>query len=443
VDKGDRVRHRLYGTGVVERVMSDGGLARVYFDSIGQVKAIGTAELSAIDSGETLPKASSQPPAKGGPGGPGSRPPSGSGASRLALECLRQGLPPVGKIEAWTVGLEDVRTKLGAAIDDASQHRRGSLVFVEGNYGCGKSHVAYWAKEIAVKRNLAIMHVELDGHGLSLASPGPLLARLLQSLELPDGRGQARLSHGLGVLLQAAAPGVKGAIPKDLSEFSFFLNRWEAWHTDDEAVELLEHFLSGELSKAQAQAAFRTLLGEPSLAVPALRLNYGSRIDRVQARGEQLRRLLRLAERCGARGALVLIDELDHEPAGSAHETEKVRAGLEMFTQLAKSGPIITMLLATPGMAHLKTAAQREIHLPPLERADLKILVQRTVDLYRTVYPTWSPGDGLDLFFNRLWALYHKDFDRLSWGPRFFVRATVEACELSAQQGEGLGDLQL
>lgn len=444
MEPGDRVRHALYGVGVVERVMSQGGVVRVYFESIGQAKAVGASEVIAIEPhGDVAPSPVSERPTTGRTREPAITQPPESWANRLTLECLRQGLPPAGRVEAWTVGLQDVRARLGAALNDASQHGRGSLIVVEGAYGCGKSHVARWAKECAIHRGLATMHVELDGRGLSLASPGPLVARLLQSIELPDGRGQPRPGQGLGLLLQVGAPGLKGAIPKDLSDFSFFLNRWEVWHTDDEAVELLELFLSGELSKAQAEAEFRSLLGDPSLAVPPLRMNYGSQHDRIQARIDQLRRLLRLAERCGASGALVVIDELDHEPTGRSGDLERMRLGLQMFKLLAKGSPVVTMLLATPGMTDLKKEAEREVRLPPLERAALKSLVEKTVNLYRTVYPAWRPGDNLDRFFNRLWVRYQKDFDRLGWGPRFFVRATVEACELSAQQQTLLGDLQV
>lgn len=447
LQKGDRVRHRVYGEGIVEGLVSGGGIVRVYFESIAQAKPMTVDEL--VREPTRLPGSSpilAVPPTiarvVGGPAGPSvPAPPVGSGRERLTLECLRQGLPPAGRLEAWTVGLDDVRTRLGAAIEDASQRRRGSILVVEGDYGHGKSHVGRWAREIALKRNLAVMEIDLDGLSLSLTNPGQLLARLLASLELPDGKGSAQPTRGLGVLLQAAGARLGGVVPKDLSEFGFFLKRWEAWHADEDAVELLEQFLSGELSAAKAQREFRSRLADPGLIVPALRMNFGRQEERVHARASQMERLLRLAEQCGARGMLVVIDELDQDQGGRYWDAGRVRTGLGMFEQI--SGPLVTMLLAIPGISELKVGPLRNVRLPALGQQDLKLLVQRTVDLYRRVHPRWNPGDSFDRFFNNLWILYRSRFEKLGWGPRFFVRATVEACELSAARGTLLADLEL
>lgn len=441
--KGDRINHRVYGDGIVEGVVTGGGIARVYFESIAQTKPMLVGELSlAAPSRAGASPVATAPPTTARPA-PVIDAGGGSGSERLTLECLRQGLPPVGKLEAWTVGLDDVRTKLGAAIEDASQRRRGSILVVEGDYGQGKSHVGRWAREIALKRNLAVMEIELDGQALSLTNPGQLLARLLASLELPDGKGGAQPSGGLGVLLQVAGARLRGVVPKELSEFSFFLKRWEDWHADEEAVELLEQFLSGELSAAKAQREFRSCFRDPGLVVPALRMSFGRQDERVRARTAQMERLLHLAELCGSRGTLVVIDELDHDRGGRFWDVARVRTGLSMFEQVAASTPLVTMLLATPGIPELKGARFRDVRLPALAQQDLKLLVQRTVDLYRRVHPQWTPGDGFDRFFSNLWVLYRSRFEKLGWGPRFFVRATVEACELSAAQGAAMSDLNL
>ena len=283
----------------------------------------------------------------------------------------------------------------------------------------------------------------MDGAALSLTNPGPLLARLLGSLELPDGRGSARPSRGLAVLLQEAGAQLRGSVPDRLEEFAFFLRRWEAWQSDEEAVELLEAFLSGELSAARAQEEFRTRLHAPDLKVPPLRMNSGRSEDRAHARCEQLSRLLLLAEICGAQGALVIIDELDHDHGGRYWIQSKVLTGLAMFQETARAAPLVTMLLATPGIQEIKTPDARTVQLSRLDPKDLEQLVRRTVDLYRRVYPGWPHGGGFDRFFRNLWLLYEKRFEKLGWGPRFFVRAAIEACELSAEAEIQLGDVNL
>jgi hypothetical protein len=329
---GAIARHRLYGVGTVRACI--GVTVRIFFPSIGQEKVVLAEELGAL----AVASKAGRPPTIDVP-----RPPDGDVVGRRQLvECLRQGIPPTRNVSAWTVGFDDVRGRLGAALDDAVRRRKGSAVVIEGPYGQGKSHVGRWARELALQRAVAVMEVDLDGAALSLTNPALLMARLLASIELPDGKGGALEPVGLGTVLREAGPRLAGVVPPGLSQFAFFLQRWAAFEADEAAIEILERFLSGEVATAHAQAALRSCLGALHLILPTLRMNYGTRDDRLRARVDQLLRILELAERCGTRGVLVIIDELDHDRRGSHWKADKLKPALEMFANLAQGGPFVT-----------------------------------------------------------------------------------------------------
>jgi hypothetical protein len=422
---GAIARHRLYGIGTVRACI--GETVRIFFPSIGQEKVVLADELgaSAVASKAGRPPTIDVPP-----------PPDGDFVGRRQLvECLRQGIPPTRNVSAWTVGFDDVRGRLGAAFDDAVRRRKGSAVVIEGPYGQGKSHVGRWARELALQRSVAVMEVDLDGAALSLTNPALLMARLLASIELPDGKGGALEPVGLGTLLREAGPRLAGVAPPALSHFAFFLQRWAAFEADEAAIEILERFLSGEIAAAHAQAALRSCLGAVHLILPTLRMNYGTRDDRLRARADQLSRILELAERCGARGVLVIIDELDHDRRGSHWKADKLRPALEMFAYLAQGGPFVTLFLATPGIVELDVGHSRRVQLPSLSLTELQQLFARAVGAYAAADAQLQLGSHLEELFGRTWDLYERGFRNLGWGPRFFVRAAIEACDVARARG--------
>jgi hypothetical protein len=410
-------------------------LVRVVFQSIDQEKVVLIAELELIHGTLLVPVA---------PKGPRSVKAVSAAAheSRKVIECLRQGVPPPNGLEAWTIGLDDVRQRLGAALADASGRRQGSSIVVEGPFGCGKSHVGRWARELALKRGLAVMQVDLDGAALSFSNPAVLTARLLASLELPDGRGGILQPPGLGTLLREAGSRLGGVAVKGIEEFAFFLKRWDAFDGNEEAIEVLESFLAGELAASTAQARLRTSLGEPALVVPALRMNYGSRRDRVGARVDQMLRLYQLAERCGTKGVLVIVDELDHDHGGGRWKTDSVQPGIDTFRSLGEKGPFVTLFLATPGIAELKGPRFRDVQLPVLNEQHLRIVFAKTIEAYVAAEPSVPRPGNLEPLFGQAWLLYVKQYKQKGWGPRFFVRVAVEACDLARSRGISVGDLQ-
>jgi len=65
--------------------------------------------------------------------------------SRVVVECLRQGLPPLGAIRDFTVG-DAVQERIRGTIRAAAEGK-GSCLVLKAPYGQGKSHWGQFARE--------------------------------------------------------------------------------------------------------------------------------------------------------------------------------------------------------------------------------------------------------------------------------------------------------
>jgi hypothetical protein len=331
--------------------------------------------------------------------------------------------------------LKEVQTQIGAALEDAASRARGSVVVVEGSYGQGKSHVGRWARELALSRQVATMSVDLDGGGVSLANSSRLLAHLFASLRVPNGNGAGDPVPGLGTLLREAAGSGRG-VPRGCEEFRPFLGDAARWEGNEEAIEVLEEYLGGELAKSKADSR----LAEVGLrfALPALRLNYGTLGERLVAQGQQLARVVSLARACGAKAGLVVVDEVDHEFAeGDVHRSQRAFDTIRAWGKEFASQPVVLLLLAPPELDGWPPVCRR-VQLPGLTKSELKSLTEKVVEAYRKVRPEIVVRDGVERLFRGLFDDFSKRYRDEGWGPRYFVRATVEACETAAEQGSPL-----
>lgn len=420
---GQVVRHALYGLGSVETVLSDGYL-RVHFDSVGTTKRLAPDSLLQVSGGPApLRDPARIPPAPVSPTGD-------TIAARLALECLRQGVPPPGGLLRWTVGLTAVRDQVGAALSDARRTGNGSIVVVEGGYGQGKSHVGAWARELAASRQMATLAVELDGQGVSLTNSGRLLARMLSSLVLPEAAGTHQVP-GLGTLLRVAGPKARRAALPGCEILDPLLRQVDSWVTNEEAIEVVEEYLASELSKASAE--YRLAQLGIAISLPALKMNYGTVAERLAAQAAQLARVVSLAGLAGANGALAVIDELDHDLLGPLKARERAMLTLEVWSKKLASTPLVIVLLTPPKLLG-HWGGGRRVPLPLLSDKELGDLTAQVVEAYRKVGREIQVGNGVDRLFKRLLADFNSRFRDEGWGPRYFVRAAVEACERATER---------
>lgn len=444
---GQPVRHPRYGKGVILGPRDGGQTAYVFFKLLSLARYLPASDLillgpdgnpiqAPITGIEGEPQAA-QPPAIV-PAGPPSEVPI---EKRRVLECLRQGLPPPGRLMAWTVGFEQVRMQIEQSIAAVATQRNGAVFVLAAEYGQGKSHVGQLALEMARRSELLTMNVDLDGRSVTLRDGSRILALLLASAHLPDGEGTSRVVPGLGTILKEAAARLRGRIPSQCELFAPFLEIAEQWEGNEEAIELLERYLSGEGKRLDIQHELSSLLGPPNLVLPPLKTNWGRLSDRLSAQATQLARVVRLGMEAGAKGALVVIDEFDHEFGGYLRISERSQDALQVYCRLAEIGPVVFLLL-TPAYDGLGLSNPRVLTLPKLDRGQLRQVMDNAVAAHKEVFPDLL-DDGRGRLFQRLYRRYEDEYEALGWGPRFFVRAGIEACDRALEKRMSLGEIEL
>jgi hypothetical protein len=277
------------------------------------------------------------------------------------------------------------------------------------------------------------MNTELDGGGISLANSSRLLVHLFSSLRLPDGSGAGDPVPGLGPLLRNAAR--DRLMPKGCELFRPILRQAQAWDGNEEAIEILEEYLSAELAKSAAEQRLKAL-GMP-VALPSLGVNYGTLGDRLVAQAEQLARIVALARGLGSKAALVVVDELDHEFSdGNRARTQRAFETTKTWSRVLRREPVVLLLLAPPDISGWPFC--RRISLPLLGSDELRKLTENVVEAFRRERDDLIVRDGVERLFKRLLNDFNSRFKSEGWGPRYFVRATVEACERAVERGAPL-----
>jgi hypothetical protein len=422
---GQRVRSSAFGAGTVRSVTGDGSTLKVYFDAIGGVETVNASLVAPL-----APVGSEiGPPRISPPRIPALAPvtPAPLNLQRLAVECLRQGLPPPGKLASWTFGHLKARAAIDAAIARAARGE-GSVLYAQAGYGQGKSHLGRLGRELAREQGLASLHVELDGDGLSLASGTRLVAALFASARLPKaGEDHDHLVPGLATILRRAAPLARRGLPPGLGAFAPFLENPTKWAESDDVIEVIEEYLSGHRNRATAAEALTTRLRE-KIALEPLKMDWGPIAQRRRNQAEQLGRIVQLIKVAGAKGAFVVLDELDHDFQG---ELDRKNAMLRELAQVARHGPIVLLLLART----LDLRGAEELVLGTFTDLELEQLVVKVIDAFAAVYPSPALAKGRGELLKALLTKYNREYAQRGWGPRFFVRATIECCEVARLSG--------
>jgi hypothetical protein len=346
-------------------------------------------------------------------------------------------LPPPGRLTSWTVGARGARAQVDAAIRRAASGK-GTTFLARAGYGKGKSHLGRLASELADEARFATLHIELDGDGVTLRTGARWLSLLFASLLLPKvGKDEEARIAGLGHLLRRVA--TKSAAGADLAVFERFLESADIWVDSEEAILVLEGYLSGNLNTSDSSRRFSDLIRMP-LRLPSLRVASGMMEDRRQAQCEQLARIVRLARLCGAAGGLVVIDELDHD---LRWQDGRCAALLRHLVDVVAGEPMVVVLLAKDD-AELKLEGVEELVIDALEDVEIGALVDKACDAFAAAFPSPALCSGRADLLKGLRRLYRKEYDNRGWGPRFFVRATIEACEVVRARGLGsLADVKV
>jgi hypothetical protein len=310
---------------------------------------------------------------------------------------------------------------------------------LKADYGQGKSHWGRLARELALEQGLMTMHVELDGEGVSFSSTisgTRTISTLFGSAVLPidDDTDDEHQIPGLGTVLRRAATHLRGRVPHALRTFSPFLAHADLLMESEEIVQTLEDYLSGDKSRTVASETIRDLTGQ-MMCLETLGMSYGNASSRRAAQAEQVARVVSLGMAAGAKGGLVVLDEIDHDLRGRRNVSSYSNV-LNMLGQLARitrDEPIVVLML-TPTDLGLSVEGGIEIKLEPLDTGELNGLMNRTIDTYAAAFPAPVLHRGRQELMDALLTRYEHEYRDAGWGPRFFVRSTIECCEAARQR---------
>lgn len=378
--------------------------------------------------------------------------------ARMGIIALRLGQVLESQILNLSVGTDEMRGALTRELDLA-QSGSPRCVVLEGAWGGGKTHALTLLQALARARGMVIAGTVMDGLEVTFSNPTKLMEAILVGLQFPGTES----SRSLADLLRHAKSKGKAAElrRRGASELAAALESVPGPAFDDpEALQLIDDYFclaapSGHVSRGLKR------LGYPVYTLPSLRVR--SVVDRAERFAVLLRNWATFSAVLGARGLLVVLDELDVEYATTGWDTKACeelrfrRTALlqELWHLMGDEAPLLLALGCAPGGGEevdpendavadvVRALAPRVSHLkvPEPTDQDLRTLLGRLVHLYDSAYdgPTRAMPEGqIDELHRALLGQYHRKATRV---PRHFVRLALEACDVMSVGGKSFGEV--
>jgi len=348
--------------------------------------------------------------------------------AQAILSALRVGVPPQRGVLAISVNREREFQAILADIEEVASGK-SKLLFINGLYGAGKSHLLYVLKEFALSKNLAVSLVSLTHGECPLHDLLTVYQRLVQSLEVPEApKGQAveailaRWATSLHAHARGSTDAARASIRRLPGEFQAVLATfYSATQTHDYALRSLAlSWLRGELrSPRQARR----------LGVAVVPTN-----DNALWMLGNLARMIRFLT---LSGLVILLDEA--ESMASVRRLPQREAGYRNLRSLMESGrtPFCYFVYATTPdfMEHsveflgALTQKPRVLEIASLRRDDLIELGLVIRDLHLQSY-TWA---NVSRIKGSRWLGFLRKLLGGSWEQltnRDFVRSIVAALDV-------------
>ena len=433
---GDRVRHPALGAGVVLAVPARGRVpgARVDFgymvDWVPQKELVPGGNLRVPGSED---EASRDEPEHWKPLGTLTERVVGA---RRAVLALKLGQVLQEDVLDLSVGTETAEALLRRAVGGAVR-RKPAAILVSGQYGAGKTHLLTMLASLAAQEKLATASAILDGEGVTLADPMTILEPVLRSLCLPGESAPSGVGRWLAELRRRGS----GWDRRSRIAQAVFQMPVAAFD-DPDVVETLEDYLTTSLPVSHAKLKLRRLVRQP-VQFPAMKAH------RIAERAERFCELLRdwaeFCEAAGARGLVVVIDEVDVEYAATLWSVGRRRRRQQLLHALndllGQPVPLVIAFGSAPATDEeaANDAARdltermsriQQIDAPRPDSAQMRELGRRLCGLYSRAYPKWVSGvdegsieRAIDEHAKRYAEGYGEPGDP---APRRFVRELLE-----------------
>jgi hypothetical protein len=327
-------------------------------------------------------------------------------ADRRAIRSLRVGVVPSSHVLDLTVGMPALRATLERE-SEAFRAGQQQPCVVSGEWGSGKSNLLSYLREYALRRNIAVAYINLNGRSAAISHPQRFYHHIISDLRLPRLEGK-----GITTLLTALKrPDVESAASK-----------WATANAkSSELAQAFVAFLSG-----QEMGALPVILGT-DLAWADYSYKKYKAVKRIADLGSCLKSL-------GYVGLLVQYDELETVvhlwSAVSRQNAYRVLQSLSDLTDVwsvfAATEKLNQQLRSD--LDRLKNSTARTfvdgyfnlpvLNPPPIDERLGGELLQSIESLYRRVYPV--PLDA------RLQPIMEKWLRMPFRNPRRLIRLAID-----------------
>jgi hypothetical protein len=323
--------------------------------------------------------------------------------SRTGVQSLRLGQITDAHVGSLSVGTSEFVASADNVLDAAIRNRPQFLM-VEGAWGTGKTHLLTLLAAHASKRGFAVSNTILDGRLYSLTDPLRLLESITTEMRFPGDAIPTGAASRLNRVKTQGRPELRSLggerINKIISEIS------EDLIDDGEAVGVLEDYMGLSLTPAAAKERL-SKLGYRGLQLPPLRAR--AKDERGIRFVELLQDWAAFSVAAGAKGLLVILDELDVEYANTGRGSDRTRRD-ELLAALARAkkarSPLVVAFASAPSgdendpdndaVADVIRKLNMDFHTTaaPIDKGRLLELGGRIYELYGKAYPGFP--DKLD-----------------------------------------------
>ena len=443
---GHTVRHPELGEGIVIEVAERGGK---------HAALVNFSYMKEWVSWEELGLASEQVVSDGGPGsGTLIPPPSETDNVRLPAEtvdarrailALKLGQVIQEDVIELSVGTDHIKETIERAVAAAVRRTPGGILF-KGAWGSGKTHLLTMLSALAAQHELATASVILDGEGVRLSDPMELMKALLGSLRYPDEKVPVGVMSRFAQLRRSSFSKDTGRRMWRISK-AIFETPSQAFD-EPEVVEVFGDYLAMSLPVTQAKQRLREL----GYRVALPRMNARSVGYRAGRFCELLGEWAEFCASTGARGLVVIFDEVDVEYASTlrASEYEQRRRRDMLLAELRKllnpthSLPILLAFGSAPAGGDIEESNDAvlnlkrcidgltEVEVPVPDLDQTLELGYRLQSLYARAYPDRTAASDkvkLGQVIQEFARRHQTDINPI---PRNFIRGTLERLDVAS-----------
>ncbi len=378
------------------------------------------------------------------------------------FEQLRKGLVPERGIETFAVGIEKQRDEVGRQLDLAVAGE-GTIKFLRGGYGCGKTFMARLALRDAQERNFATSFVVVSDNDLHFHRFDDVYRKIVTELGTslcPRGALGDILDRWIGKIEDALAeshdpdaPDFDAKVKQRLESDLQTLTRGQAPHDLVRVVQaIFELKQAGQLTEAGALISWLSGSGnvaQASKKVAGIKGDIGSRDALAYLRG-----ILEIIKAAGYAGLVVVIDEAETILRMRTDSRGKSLNGIRQIADDAGRFPgLVWLFTGTPeffdsrrgvaGLAplderirFLKSGAfaslrQAQLELAPFDAGRLLAVAFKLREIYPTTQRRRLEDKIDERFVQRLVADCTAGFKGdVGVVPRQFLRAFVDELDL-------------